>query len=153
VFVLYAAYRYGWGATTVGLTLTFVGICSAVVQGLLVGPIVGRIRPRCVLFAGLVMGGLGMAIYGLAPSGTWFLAGAPIMALRGISGPAAMNMMSRRVSAYEQGQLQGANSSVRSLAGLCSVRGCSPARSPGCSAGCPARRSCWPRRCWLPPAS
>ncbi len=118
VFVLYAAYRYGWGETTVGLTLALVGICSALVQGLLVGPIVGRLGPRRALFAGLMTGGLGMAIYGLAPSGTWFLFGVPVMALWGISGPAAMDMMSRRVTASEQGQLQGANSSVRSVAGL-----------------------------------
>lgn len=118
VFVLYAAYRYGWGETTVGLTLAFVGICSALVQGLLVGPVVARFGPRRTLFAGLLIGGVGMAVYGLAPTGAWFLVGVPIMALWGIAGPAAMDMMSRRVSESEQGQLQGANSSVRSLAGL-----------------------------------
>ena len=37
-----------------------------------------------------------------------------------------MDMMSRRVSASEQGQLQGANSSVRSLAGLLAPGICSP---------------------------
>lgn len=118
VFVLYAAYRYGWDETAVGLTLAFVGACSALVQGLLVGPIVAAIGPRRTLVAGLLTGGLGMAIYGLAPSGIWFLVGVPVMALWGISGPAAMAMMSRRVSESEQGQLQGANSSVRSLASL-----------------------------------
>ncbi|MGQ0584592.1 MAG: TCR/Tet family MFS transporter [Reyranella sp.] len=118
VFVLYAAYRYGWGETTVGLTLAFVGICSALVQGLLVGPVVARFGPRRALFVGLLIGGVGMAVYGLAPTGAWFLVGVPIMALWGIAGPAAMDMMSRRVSESEQGQLQGANSSVRSLAGL-----------------------------------
>src|ERR671922_4751 len=40
VFVLYASYRYGWDGTAVGLTLTFVGVCSALVQGLMVGPVV-----------------------------------------------------------------------------------------------------------------
>jgi DHA1 family tetracycline resistance protein-like MFS transporter len=118
VFVLYAAYRYGWGETTVGLTLAFVGVCSALVQGLLVGPVVARFGPRRALFVGLLIGSVGMAVYGLAPTGAWFLVGVPIMALWGISGPAAMDMMSRRVSESEQGQLQGANSSVRSLAGL-----------------------------------
>ncbi|MEA2811791.1 MAG: transporter, family, tetracycline resistance protein, partial [Rhodospirillaceae bacterium] len=46
VFVLYAAYRYGWDETTVGLTLAFVGICSAIVQGLIVGPAVTWLGPR-----------------------------------------------------------------------------------------------------------
>ena len=68
VFVLYAAYRYGWGEAAVGLTLAFVGVCSAIVQGLLIGPIVARIGGRLALMLGLLAGGLGMAIYGLAPT-------------------------------------------------------------------------------------
>jgi MFS transporter, DHA1 family, tetracycline resistance protein len=118
VFVLYAAYRYGWGETTVGLTLAFVGVCSAIVQGLLIGPIVGRIGARLALMLGLLAGGLGMAIYGLAPTGPWFYLGAPVMALWGLAGPALQEMTSRLVSPSEQGQLQGAYSSSRSITGL-----------------------------------
>jgi DHA1 family tetracycline resistance protein-like MFS transporter len=59
-----------------------------------------------------------MAVYGLAPTGPWFYLGAPIMALWGLSGPALQEMMSRLVSPSEQGQLQGANSSSRSITGL-----------------------------------
>ena len=50
-----------------------------------------------------------MAIYGLAPTGPWFWVGVPVMALWGVVGPASSDMMSRRVSESEQGQLQGAN--------------------------------------------
>src|SRR4029450_3109625 len=47
VFVLYAAYRYGWGETTVGLTLAFVGVCRAVGRDSLhLG------APRAVVLAG-----------------------------------------------------------------------------------------------------
>ncbi len=118
VFVLYAAYRYGWSETIVGLTLAFVGVCTMVVQGLLIGPIVGRLGARNALIAGLLTGGVGMAIYGLAPSGPWFWLGVPVMALWGLAGPAIQDMMSRRVSPSEQGQLQGANGASRSIAGL-----------------------------------
>jgi len=69
IFVLYAAYRYGWGETNVGLTLAFVGVCSAAVQGALVGPVVARLGERATLLLGLLCGALGMAIYGLAPTG------------------------------------------------------------------------------------
>src|SRR5205814_8273989 len=44
--------------------------------------------------------------------------GVPVMALWGVVGPAIQDLMSRRVSPSEQGQLQGANSSSRSVAGL-----------------------------------
>jgi len=40
------------------------------------------------------------------------------MALWGLSGPAIMGLMSRLVSPSEQGQLQGANTSLSSVAGL-----------------------------------
>ena len=118
VFVLYAAYRYGWGETTVGLTLAFVGVCSAIVQGLLIGPIVALIGPRMALMLALLAGALGMAIYGFAPTGPWFWLGAPVMALWGLAGPAIQEMTSRLVSPSEQGQLQGAYSSSRSITGL-----------------------------------
>jgi DHA1 family tetracycline resistance protein-like MFS transporter len=118
VFVLYAAYRYGWGDTQVGLTLAFVGICSAVVSGALVGPVVARLGERLTLLVSMLCGALGMAIYGLAPTGAAFLLGVPVMSLWGLSGPAIMGLMSRLVSPSEQGQLQGANTSLTSVAGL-----------------------------------
>ena len=69
VFVLYAAFRYGWDETAVGLTLAFVGVCSALVQGLIVGPATAWLGSRGALIAGMLCGCLGMVIYGVAPSG------------------------------------------------------------------------------------
>jgi DHA1 family tetracycline resistance protein-like MFS transporter len=118
VTVLYMGYRYGWGEAYVGLTMALVGVCSAIVQGLLVGPIVARLGERRTLVLGLLCGAIGMAIYGLAPTGPLFLIGVPVMSFWGLSGPAMMQMMSRLVSPSEQGQLYGANSSLASVAAL-----------------------------------
>jgi len=41
-----------------------------------------------------------------------------VMALWGLAGAAAMGLMSRLVGVTEQGQLQGANSSIMAVAGL-----------------------------------
>jgi DHA1 family tetracycline resistance protein-like MFS transporter len=117
-FVLYASYRYGWDHRMVGLTLAGVGVCSGAVQGGLVGRIVARFGERRTLLAGLVFGAIAFAMFGLAPTGTLFCVGIPVMALWGMSGPSAQGLMTRRVSAMEQGRLQGANGSLRSLAGL-----------------------------------
>jgi len=81
VFVLYALHRYGWGEMAVGLTLAGVGICSAVVQGMLVGPLIARCGERRTLVTGLLFGAAGMAIYGLAPTAPIFWLGTPVMAL------------------------------------------------------------------------
>jgi DHA1 family tetracycline resistance protein-like MFS transporter len=76
-WVLYTTYRYAWDTGTVGLSLALVGICTAIVSGGLVGPIVARIGERRAVLAGLAFGALAFAIYGLAPQGWLFVAGIP----------------------------------------------------------------------------
>jgi MFS transporter, DHA1 family, tetracycline resistance protein len=117
-FVLYADYRYGWTTRTVGFALATVGICYALVQGGLVGRIVGHLGERLALIVGLLFGGIGFAIYGFAPYGWIFWLGIPLMSIWGIAGPAAQGMMCRRVSPSEQGQLQGAIASIRGISGM-----------------------------------
>jgi DHA1 family tetracycline resistance protein-like MFS transporter len=117
-FVLYAAYRYDWGARDVGLVLAAVGTCSAVVQGLLVGPAVRRLGERRVLLAGLSCGAIGFSAYGLASTGMLFLAAVPVVALWGLASPAAQGIMTRHVASSEQGALQGAMGSVMGIANM-----------------------------------
>lgn len=118
VFVLYTGYRYGWSMTDVGWAMTGVGVAFAVVQGGLVGKLAAQFGERRTLVAGLVFGAAGMIIYGLAPSGRWFAAGIPIMAMWGLYGPSAQGLMTRRVGGGQQGQLQGALSSVSGVTGI-----------------------------------
>jgi DHA1 family tetracycline resistance protein-like MFS transporter len=117
-FVLYAGYRYGWDVKTVGLTLAIVGVCSMVVQGVAIGPIVKRLGERRALLLGLASGAVGFLIYGAAPTGKWFLFGIPVMALWGVSGAATQALMTQMVAPDQQGQLQGVTASVQSLSQL-----------------------------------
>ena len=117
-FVLYATYRYGWSATTVGLTLAMVGVCAMAVQGLGIGPIVKRLGERRALLLGLGCGAAGFLIFGAAPSGALFWLGIPVMALWGVAGAATQALMTQLVASDQQGQLQGATSSVQSVSQL-----------------------------------
>jgi MFS transporter, DHA1 family, tetracycline resistance protein len=117
-FVLYATYRYGWDTTTVGLTLAIVGICSMAVQGVAIGPIVKRFGERRALLLGLGCGAAGFLIYGAAPTGPLFWLGIPVMALWGVAGAALQALTTQRVAPDQQGQLQGATSSVQSVSQL-----------------------------------
>lgn len=117
-FVLYAMYRYKWDQQTIGLALATVGICYGIVQGALVGRIVGSLGERKALIIGLFFGAIGFSIYGVAAAGWIFWLGIPLMSIWGISGPAAQGMMCRRVTSSEQGQLQGAISSLRGITGM-----------------------------------
>jgi MFS transporter, DHA1 family, tetracycline resistance protein len=117
-FVLYATYRYGWDTTTVGLTLAIVGVCAMVVQGTAIGPIVRRFGERRALWLGFAFGAAGFLIFGAAPTGLLFCMGIPVMALWGVSGAATQALMTQLVAPEQQGQLQGATSSVQSLSQL-----------------------------------
>jgi DHA1 family tetracycline resistance protein-like MFS transporter len=118
VFVLYGAYRYGWNSGTVGLTLAGFGICSVVVGGVLVRRVVPLLGERRTLLAGLLSGVAGFAVFGLSPTSGLVWSGVPLLSLMGLASPAAQAIMTRLVPADEQGRLQGAGSSVMSLAGL-----------------------------------
>jgi DHA1 family tetracycline resistance protein-like MFS transporter len=120
VFVLYAGDRYGWGPWQVGLVLALVGVLDMTVQGLLVGPAVKRFGDRAVMVFGLFGGAVGIACMGLAPTGWLFAAAMIPNALWGLSMPTLQSLMTRLVSESEQGQLQGANMSVASIAGVVS---------------------------------
>jgi DHA1 family tetracycline resistance protein-like MFS transporter len=115
-FVLYAMYRYGWNERTVGLAIAAVGVCSAIVGAGLVEPFVARLGERRVMLLGLVFGIAGFTVYGLASTGAIFWLALPINAMWGLSSPPMQGMMTRRVSPSEQGQLQGALSSLRGVA-------------------------------------
>lgn len=117
-FVLYTSYRYGWNERTVGLALGAIGVCSGAVQGGLVRHVVARFGERSTLLAGLTFSCLSYLAMGLAPSSLAFWLTIPLSALAGLTGPSTQGLMSRRVSRSEQGQLQGANTSVRGIAGL-----------------------------------
>jgi len=120
VFVLYAAWRYNWGPREVGLLLAMVGVLDMLVQGVLVGPVVKRLGDRTTMVLGLFGGTIGVAAMGWAPDGLWFIAAMLPNALWGLAMPTLQSLMTRRVGEDEQGQLQGANMSVASIAGVMS---------------------------------
>lgn len=120
VFVLYAGYRYGWSAWEVGLVLAFAGALDVIVQGMLVGPLVKSWGDRRTMIFGLAGGAAGLAAMGLAPNGLLFALAIIPNALWGFAMPTLQALMTRRVSESEQGQLQGANMSVASIAGVAS---------------------------------
>jgi DHA1 family tetracycline resistance protein-like MFS transporter len=118
IAVLYMLYRYGWDQRTIGLTMAGVGIASIIVQGAVVGPVTKRIGERAALMFGLTFGILGFFVFAMAQTGFEFCLGIPLLALWGLESPASLALMSRAVGSSEQGQLQGANSSITGIANL-----------------------------------
>jgi DHA1 family tetracycline resistance protein-like MFS transporter len=76
---------------------------------------VKRFGEKITLCTGQFCGAIGMCIAGLARNGATFLASVPVISMWNISFPAAQGMMTHRVSEREQGELQGALQSLRSI--------------------------------------
>jgi len=120
VFVLYAAHRYGFGPLETGLLLAFAGLLEMLVQIFLVGRVSGWLGDRRTMVVGLVLGAFGILGMGIAPTGWLFIAALVPNALWSLALPTIQSLMTRLVSEREQGQLQGANNSVASVAGVIS---------------------------------
>jgi MFS transporter, DHA1 family, tetracycline resistance protein len=115
VWALYAMYRYAWSTDDTGYSLMIVGICTAVISGGLTGRAVKLLGEKRTLYTGQFFGAVGMFVAGLARNSLAYLASIPIISLWNIAMPAAQSMMTHRVSEKEQGELQGAIQSMRSI--------------------------------------
>jgi MFS transporter, DHA1 family, tetracycline resistance protein len=116
IWALYAIYRYMWSQSMIGISLAIVGIFTAAISGGLTGRIVAWLGERRTLYIGQFFGAVGMVIAGLAKTSALYIASIPIISMWNISFPAAQGMMTHRVSEREQGELQGAIQSLRSIA-------------------------------------
>jgi DHA1 family tetracycline resistance protein-like MFS transporter len=117
-YVLYTDYRYGWGPQIVGYTLGLVGLCSGLVQAVLVRRLMPALGERKLIIIGLALCIVGYGFFGFADGAWMFVLGIPFLCLGGLSGPPAQAMMTHQVDPHEQGRLQGALTSLASLAGI-----------------------------------
>ena len=120
IFVLYTQLRYHWSLPFLSLTFLVTGGLGILVQGFVVSPVVRRIGERGALIVGAAAAVAGYAIYGLASNQWVYFIGMPIFALQGLMMPGLQGLMTQRVTASEQGRLQGAN---QSLGGISSILG------------------------------
>jgi DHA1 family tetracycline resistance protein-like MFS transporter len=112
IMVLYVTYRFGWGPADLGIILTVMALASIGVQGGAAGPAAARLGDRGAMLTGFALAAGGLAILGLAPNGVVFWIGLFVTVLSGIANPSLQSLLSRRIGADEQGQLQGAMSGL-----------------------------------------
>jgi DHA1 family tetracycline resistance protein-like MFS transporter len=118
-WVLYSAYRYGWGPADVGISLAFFGVLFAIVQGGVVRVVVPRLGERRTLIMGLAVGAASLLLFGFASQG-WMIYAVlvPYVLGWGNAGPAIQALLTRAVSPSEQGLLQGALASLTTATGV-----------------------------------
>jgi len=118
LIVLYMSFRYGWGERAIGLAVTAIGASAAIVGLWGVGYSVKKFGERVTLLLGLIAPTAGFLIYAFAYRSELFIVGIAVMAFWGLSNAPLQTFMTRHVSASEQGQLQGALTGLRCIAGM-----------------------------------
>ena len=116
VWAYYGAERFGWGPGMIGLSLGVFGIGIAIVQGLLMRPILRRIGERSAVVLGLSIDVLAFLTLGFVTNGWIALALTPLTAFGSIAGPALQGIMSRAADDNQQGELQGLIASINAVA-------------------------------------
>ena len=106
----------GWTSGDVGLSLGAFGIASMIVQGGLIRIIIPKVGLFWAGAIGIVSAVIAYTTLGTADKGWIIYAAGPFAAFAGLYGPALTNMMSERISASEQGDLQGAIGAAQGLA-------------------------------------
>jgi DHA1 family tetracycline resistance protein-like MFS transporter len=108
--------RFDWDPATIGLSLGLFGIMMAVVQGFLIRPAIKYLGERGTIIYGLFFDILAFGFLSIVTSGTVALLFVPVAALAGIVSPALQGLMSQAVGDDQQGELQGALTSLSALA-------------------------------------
>ncbi|MCP9748731.1 TCR/Tet family MFS transporter [Lacihabitans sp. CS3-21] len=114
----YGIEKFSWSKLEVGLSLGFVGLMVAIVQGGLIRVIIPKIGQERSLFLGLAINALGLAAFAFASS-SWMMYAIMIpFAIGGLAGPAFQGIISNQVGKNEQGELQGGLTSLMSIAAI-----------------------------------
>jgi len=114
----FTMYQFGWSEAEVGYSLGFVGVLSALVQGVLIRWLIPKIGQVAAIYAGIAFYGVGLVFFALATEGWEMYMYLIVYCLGGIAGPAIQGIMSTQVEDNEQGELQGAMTSMVSLTSI-----------------------------------
>jgi DHA1 family tetracycline resistance protein-like MFS transporter len=114
----FTMYRFNWTEQMVGLSLALVGLLIALVQAGLIRVITPRIGNRRSIYLGLGLYGAGMLLFAFANQSWMMYVFLIPYCLGGIAGPALQAVMAGHVPANEQGELQGALTSLMSVTSI-----------------------------------
>ena len=110
--------KFNWNSAMVGYSLALVGLMIALVQGGLIRVAIPRLGQSKALFIGLAVYTVGMVCFAFSATSWMMFASCVVYCLGGIAGPALQGIISSHVPATEQGELQGALTSLMSATSI-----------------------------------
>jgi MFS transporter, DHA1 family, tetracycline resistance protein len=109
---------FGWTEKAVGFSLAFVGLMVGLVQGGLIRYTIPKIGQKNSVYYGLALYTIGLILFGIASQGWMMYVFLIPYCLGGIGMPALQGIISAQVPSNEQGELQGAMSSLVSVTSI-----------------------------------
>ncbi|MDQ3016294.1 MAG: TCR/Tet family MFS transporter [Bacteroidota bacterium] len=110
----YTIERFGWNERMIGISLGVVGLLVGLVQGVLPRFVNKKLGDARSIYIGLILYAIGMFLFGIATEGWMMLAFLVPYCLGGIAGPSLQSTITSQVDVREQGELQGALTSLMS---------------------------------------
>ena len=117
-WALYTTERYQWTAQTIGLSLSLVGLCAAMVAGGLTRKIVPKLGEFYAIAIGVTASTIAFIGYGLAWQGWMVYPLIIVGSLGGVTQPAVQSLISKLVPPDAQGTIQGSLTSLQSVSGV-----------------------------------
>jgi len=110
--------KFDWNETMVGYSLAFVGLSIGIVQGGLIRIVIPKTGEVKAIFIGFAFYLAGFILFAFASRGWMMFAFMVPYALGGLAMPAVQGIISNKVPASEQGEIQGVLTSLISLTAI-----------------------------------
>ena len=117
-WTFYTIMKFDWHEDMVGYSLAVVGVVVAIVQGGLIRHIVKFFGQRKTVYIGFFLWTLGMFLFAFAGNQWLLLLYIIPYCVGGIAGPTVQSIVSNKVPDNQQGELQGALTSLISVAAI-----------------------------------
>ncbi|TWB38152.1 TCR/Tet family MFS transporter [Nitrospirillum pindoramense] len=118
LWVLNGQDRFAWDAAVVGWSLAAYGLLHALAQSFVTEPVIRRLGERGAFILAAVADAVAYIVMAFATHGLAVFLIMPLFSLGGIIEPALQALMSFRVGASRQGELQGTLAALGSLVGI-----------------------------------
>lgn len=117
-WTFYSMYKFDWDETMVGYSLGVVGVIVAIVQGFMVKHTVRWWGERNTILIGYLLWFLGLILFAAATQGWMLFIFILPYCMGGIASPTLQGVVSNQFADEEQGELQGAMTSLMSLTAI-----------------------------------
>ncbi|BAP31220.1 major facilitator superfamily protein [Chryseobacterium sp. StRB126] len=114
----FTMYEFGWDERMVGISLGVLGLLLGLVQGVLIRWTTPQLGEYKSIYYGLICYSTGLLLFAFASQGWMMFAFLIIYSLGGICGPSLQSVITKHIPSNEQGELQGALTSLVSATSI-----------------------------------